>query len=146
MKFIIIYIIGFALACVSYSFYIPKDHNTILAIASPLSTVAAMLFGFIIAAQTFYSGAASNTLIANLKTQKAMFNHILDEIKFTGFSLISSCLSLILSMFLPHKDMFEGFDLKLDVFFLNTGFGFLVSALILFSFSWKKFTLIIKES
>ncbi|RZM76437.1 hypothetical protein C3B51_17890 [Pseudoalteromonas rubra] len=146
MKFIVIYFIGVLFAYLANSVYVPKDHGTILAIASPLATVAAMLFGFIIAAQTFYSGAKSNTLLSNLKTQKVMFNNILDEIKHTGFALIASCISLISSMFLPHKKLLDNFDIKIDVLLLNLGFSFLISALILFALSWRKFTIIIKNS
>ncbi|WP_278381337.1 hypothetical protein [Pseudoalteromonas distincta] len=146
MKFIFIYILGFVFSYISYSIYVPKDHATILAIASPLSTVAAMLFGFIMAAQTFYSGASSNTLISNLKTQESMFKRILDEVKYTGFSLIFSCLGLISSMFLPNIKIFDNYEIKYDVLLLNIGFGFLVSALILFGISWRKFTIIVKLS
>jgi hypothetical protein len=126
------------------STFIPIDHNTILAISSPLATIASMLFGFIIASIIFLSSSAGNELIQGLKDTH-MYRSLMSKLHFTGVGLITSCIFMVLSIFSPFKKINLNYEYTWDFSLLIIGFFALIYSLIEFWFCWKKLSLVIKN-
>lgn len=124
--------------------YIPKDHNAVLAIASPLATVAAMLFGFIIASVTFFSASVDNVLIQAMKDTK-MYSSLMARLHQTGMALISSCIFMVVSIFSPAKKIVDSYHYTWDYTLLIIGFFALVYALIEFWTCWKRVNLVVSK-
>lgn len=123
--------------------YAPKDHGEILAIASPLSTVAGILFGFIIAYITAFVSNSSNELLQNMKKTN-MYSPLLSQLSYTGFGLIISCIFMVISIFTPHKYIFDDHLYTWDYTLLIIGFATLIYSLINFLVSWYKVHTIVK--
>jgi hypothetical protein len=117
--------------------YTPPDHGAVLAIASPLATVAAMLFGFVIASVTFFSASSENTLIVAMKDTN-MYSNLLIRLHRTGVALITSCLFMVIAIFSPSKIIMMPYIYKWDFILLTLGFFFLIYALIEFWTCWKR--------
>ncbi|ELK8588319.1 hypothetical protein OC503_04525 [Vibrio vulnificus] len=124
--------------------YTPKDHIEILAIASPLATIAGILFGVIIASVTFFSSVKDNHLIEQLKSTK-MYDVLLNQLSVTGALLITSCIFMVLSIFSPSKRIFEQYGITYDYALLIIGFFCLILSLLEFQSSWSKIRVVIKN-
>ncbi|EKO3997961.1 hypothetical protein ACJLUZ_001640 [Vibrio cholerae] len=136
-------LVSLAITAVIAGSYTPKDHGEILAIASPLATVAAMLFGFIIASVTFFS-ASENQLMQSFKDTKK-YEPFMAQLHITGLALITSCIFMVLSIFTPNNPIAATYSITWDYSFLVMGFGVLVYALLEFWFCWKRVNLVAKH-
>ncbi|ENM3796169.1 hypothetical protein DLR60_08705 [Vibrio tarriae] len=123
--------------------YSPKDHTEILAIASPLATVAGILFGVVIASVTFFSSVKDNDLIEELKDTK-LYYVLMNQLTITGVFLISSCIFMVISIFTPFKVIHSSFNFTYDYALLIAGFFCLIQSLLLFRSSWSKIRTVIK--
>jgi len=119
--------------------YTPADHNVIIAIASPLTTIAGILFGFVIASSTFMSSNSKNVLIENLKSQK-MFKSLMGQLHRTGMWLILSCIFMVVSILSPSEILYRSFTW--DYSLLMLGFWCLICGLFDFCDSWRKVRLV----
>ncbi|MCD9500365.1 hypothetical protein [Photobacterium carnosum] len=120
--------------------YNSTDHSIVLGIASPLATVAAMLFGFIIASVTFLSSAKDSSLIKAMKDTQ-MHQQLLSQLHHTGIGLISSCIFMVLSIFSPSKPIIKTINFNWDYSLLIIGFFLLLFSMIEFWFCWKRVNL-----
>ncbi|HDM8134785.1 TPA: hypothetical protein P0E15_004351 [Vibrio harveyi] len=120
--------------------YTPENHSEILAIASPLATVAAMLFGFIIASVTMFS-ASQNELIQSMKDTNK-YEPFMSQLHITGLALITSCIFMVLAIFTPNKLISETISMSWDYSFLIFGFLSLTYGLLEFWFCWKRVNLV----
>ncbi|CAK1724046.1 conserved membrane hypothetical protein [Vibrio crassostreae] len=136
-----------ALSClITYSIvnnYTPKDHGEILAIASPLSTVAGILFGFIIAYVTAFASNSHNELIQNMRKTN-MYTPLMSQLSHTGFGLITSCIFMVVSIFSPYKTINQGSSITWDFSLLVLGFTILIYSLFSFWECWRKVHKVIK--
>lgn len=124
--------------------YEPKNHSEILAIASPLSTVAGILFGFIIAYVTAFSSNSQNELIMNMRDTN-MYIPLMTELSHTGFGLITSCIFMVLAIFTPHNLINDSMTYTWDYALLIIGFGILIYSLVCFWNCWTKVHKVIKH-
>ncbi|WP_147822880.1 hypothetical protein [Aeromonas hydrophila] len=124
------------------SHYMPASHGDVVAIAGPLSTVAGILFGFIIASVSFFSTSANNSLITNMKNT-GMYKQLMGQLSHTGLALITSCIFMVIAMFSPFDVKIHNYNL--DYIFLS--FGFLILCYSLFEFwsCWRKVNLVAKN-
>lgn len=122
--------------------YIPTSHGDVIAIAGPLSTVAGILFGFIIASVSFFSTSANNSLIENMKNT-GMYKQLIGQLSNTGLSLITSCIFMVVAIFTPFDVLVFGYSLD----YILLSFGFLLLCYSLFEFwsCWKKVHLVAKN-
>ena len=138
------FIIGLAITYLMASNYHPENHSALLGIASPLATVAAMLFGFVIASVTFLSSIKNNTLITSLKNTQ-MFPQLLSQLQITGTGLISSCIFMVLSIFSPSKSIMKNMGYNWDYSLLIIGFFLLIISMFEFFSCWKRVNMIVKK-
>lgn len=124
--------------------YVPKDHGEILAIASPLSTVAGILFGFIIAYVTAFASNSQNELIQNMRKTN-MYSPLMTQLSHTGFGLITSCIFMVMSIFSPYKKIIPNYDITWDFSLLILGFTILIYSLFSFWGCWRKVHKVIKH-
>lgn len=128
--------------CPVLAFTAEPTHDRIIAIASPLATVAGILFGFVMASITFISSNSKNQLIANMKSTN-LYHPLMENLATTGLALITSCIFMVFSIFMPENDMFSwflktSFKLNWDNFFLLIGFYTLIYGLFEFLSTWRK--------
>lgn len=124
--------------------YVPKDHGEILAIASPLSTVAGILFGFIISYVTAFASNSQNELIQNMRKTN-MYSPLMTQLSHTGFGLITSCIFMVMSIFSPYKKIIPNYDITWDFSLLILGFTILIYSLFSFWGCWRKVHKVIKH-
>lgn len=136
-------LISLVITAIMASNYNPTDHSIVLGIASPLATIAAMLFGFIIASVTFLSSAKDSSLIKAMKNTQ-MHQQLLSQLHHTGVGLISSCIFMVLSIFSPSKPIIKTINFNWDYSFLIVGFFLLFISMIEFWFCWKRVHLVSK--
>jgi mannose/fructose/N-acetylgalactosamine-specific phosphotransferase system component IIC len=136
----VVILIGSLVTFFIVSNYTPKDHSEIIAIASPLATIAGILFGFVFASSTFLSGNSNNELLKNLKKQN-MYVELIEQLHRTGLWLIASCLFMVISILSPYEPLFKTFNW--DYCFLMAGFWCLICGLIDFWYAWRKVRLVI---
>lgn len=117
------------------------DHNQIIAIASPLATIAGILFGFVIASITFISSNKDSVLLEAMRNNN-MYTPLMDGLATTGLSLITSCIFMVFSIFLPDKNIFD-INFTLDYILLLLGFFTLIYGLFEFLASWRKVNMVI---
>ncbi|MEI4985564.1 hypothetical protein [Aeromonas caviae] len=122
--------------------YTPTSHGDIVAIAGPLSTIAGILFGFIIASVSFFSTSANNSLITNMKNT-GMYKQLMGQLSHTGLALITSCIFMVVAMFSPFD--VKIYDYNLDYVFLSLGFLILCYSLFEFWSCWRKVNLVAKN-
>lgn len=122
----------------------PTGHDMILAISSPLATIASMLFGFIIASIIFFSSSADNELIQGMKSTQ-MYSGLISRLHFTGMGLITSCIFMVVAIFSPFKKITPSYEYTWDYIFLVFGFLALIYSLIEFWSCWKKISLVVKH-
>ncbi|WP_454777089.1 hypothetical protein [Klebsiella oxytoca] len=115
----------------------PMAHTDILSTAGVLSTVAGILFGFVLAAISIFSSASSSPdgIISALKQTKILPKIIMNLLT-TGATLILACIFPLIAMFISDKVIVN--TLRVD--FLLTLFGFSILILSVFSFisTWRK--------
>jgi len=124
--------------------YVPKDHGEILAIASPLSTVAGILFGFIIAYITAFASNSQNELIINMRNTN-MYAPLMTQLSHTGFGLITSCIFMVMSIFSPYKKISSDYLYTWDFCLLIIGFTILTYSLFSFWGCWRRVHKVIKH-
>ncbi|MBM4942634.1 hypothetical protein HYO28_04020 [Vibrio parahaemolyticus] len=111
-------------------------HDQIIAIGSPLATVAGILFGFVMASLTFISSNNESVLLKAMKSTN-MYQPLMDGLSTTGLALISSCIFMVFSIFLPSKPVFT-LNMNWDYLMLLLGFFTLIYGLFEFLSSWRK--------
>ncbi|HDM8048126.1 TPA: hypothetical protein P0E07_001198 [Vibrio fluvialis] len=114
-------------------------HDQIIAISSPLATIAGILFGFVIASITFFSSNTNSTLVKSMKATK-MYEKLMGNLATTGLALIIGCIFLSISIFLPSKTLpiYGVLSVNLDYGVLIFGFFFMIYGLFEFFGSWIK--------
>lgn len=117
------------------------DHNQIIAIASPLATIAGILFGFVMASLTFISSNKDNSLLLAMKKTK-MYDSLMDGLLTTGLALIASCIFMVFAIFFPEIQI-AYLAINWDHLALILGFFTLIYGLFEFLDSWKKVNLVI---
>ncbi|MGL5668774.1 MAG: hypothetical protein ACRDD9_21935 [Shewanella sp.] len=137
-------LLGFVITTLVVCNYSPDNHLEILAIASPLATVAGILFGVVIASVTFFSSVKDNHLIEALKATK-MYDVLLRQLGLTGAFLIVSCICMVVSIFSPFKKIIDSHAMTYDYWLLIIGFFFLVVSLLEFRSGWAKIQDVIKN-
>lgn len=124
--------------------YVPKNHGELLAIASPLSTIAGILFGFIIAYVTAFASNSQNELIQNMRATN-MYAPLMTQLSHTGFGLITSCIFMVISIFSPYKVISSNYSMTWDFSLLIIGFTILTYSLFSFWGCWRKVHTVIKH-
>ncbi len=143
-KFVFKFGISIVITYLLSSAFMPTDHSMVLAISSPLATIASMLFGFIIAAIIFFSSAAENELIKGMKDTK-MHGYLMSKLHLTGMGLITSCIFMVISIFSPYKKISLSYEYTWDYLLLVIGFLALIYSLIEFWYCWNKISLVVKN-
>lgn len=128
-------IVSLAITLFTVRNYTPATHADVIAIAGPLSTVAGILFGFVIASTTFISSNTNNILISNMKNTR-MHGRLIDELSRTGAALILSCTCMVISIFMPSEKILS--NMTVDYAFLSVGFFVLCFGLFEFWSCWRK--------
>lgn len=123
------------IAYISSKLFKPMPHADVLAIAGVLSTVAGILFGFVLAAISIFSSAdgKKDGAIKALK-QNNILPTIISRLLATGFTLIIACLLPMVAMFLPSDVLVLG--KPVDYLFVILGFSSLVLSMCTFSRCW----------
>ncbi len=134
-------------AYVKYN-YAPIDHSHIIGIASPVATVAGILFGFVCAAVIFLAGNSTNKFIDNLRGV-GLLDHLMKRMGSLALALIISCTFLVLAVFMPSKN-FSVFDLQItvmniDYLILLLGLFSVMYSLIDFTVCWGRVLGIVKR-
>lgn len=124
--------------------FVPENHNVVLAIASPLATVSAMLFGFIVGSVTFLSSCKDSILIENMK-EVGMYQGLMTRLELTGTGLILSCLFMVISIFLPNTTLINQLDIASDYLVLLMGLSALLFSLIEFWTCWLRISRTLKN-
>ncbi|MDM2775004.1 hypothetical protein [Citrobacter sp. Cpo126] len=138
MVFLLKTIIAAAVAVFGGKHLYQLDHTAIISAAGVLSTVAGVLFGFILASLTLLTSFdSSKGLIGALKKNNVL-QGIIKGLFSTGNTLIAGCLSALISMFAPQVLQFN-----VDYFFLLLSFSYLIISVITFCYNWKNFSSII---
>ena len=113
----------------------PMQHSDVLAIAGVLSTVAGILFGFVLAAISIFSSAdgKKDGAIKALK-QNNILPTIIARLLATGFTLIIACILPMIAMFLAPEVTVLG--KPIDYVFVLLGFSSLIISMMTFSRCW----------
>ncbi|MCD8560034.1 MULTISPECIES: hypothetical protein [Shewanella] len=141
MKQLIVMLLSSVVTGIVVCNYTPQNHSEVLAIASPLATIAGILFGFVIASSSLFTSISKNVLIENLKNHQGMYRELMEQLHRTGMWLISSCIFMVVSIFSPDKELY--FSFKWDHVILMAGFWFMICGLIDFWDSWRKVRLVV---
>ncbi|HGC6369244.1 TPA: hypothetical protein ACIZH5_005180, partial [Klebsiella pneumoniae] len=115
----------------------PMAHTDILSTAGVLSTVAGILFGFVLAAISIFSSASSSPdgIIFALKQTKILPKIILNLLT-TGATLILACVFPLIAMFVSDKIIIH--TLRVDFLLTLFGFSILILSIISFISTWRK--------
>ncbi|MDU2730500.1 MULTISPECIES: hypothetical protein [Pantoea] len=135
---VIINIIISALLTWALSKYIfPMAHTDILSTAGVLSTVAGILFGFVLAAISIFSSASSGPdgIIQALKATKVL-PKIIRNLLATGITLILACISPLISMFITDKLLIN--SIRIDFVLTLFGLSTLLVSIGSFVSTWRK--------
>ncbi|MFJ5503837.1 hypothetical protein ACIPUO_06450 [Pectobacterium carotovorum] len=130
-------LISAILAWILLSKITPMTHADILMIASVISTVSGILFGFVLAAISIFSSASSNRdgIIHALKQNKILPKLIKDLLS-TGVLLIAACVFPLISMFFTQESKIG--SIRCDFIMIILGFSFLLTAITSFGLSWRR--------
>ena len=123
--------------------FTPTTHDQIISISGPIGAFSAMLFGFVIASISIFSGASNNSFIRKMKANN-MLSPLMQDMNNTGIFLILSCIFSIISMFTPFK-IFILVNVSYDYFLLLASLFFIILSMILFFSIWRKIRLIIEH-
>lgn len=118
-------------------FIVPMAHSDILSTAGVLSTVAGILFGFVLAAISIFSSASSSTdgIIFALKKNKIL-PKIIRNLLSTGATLIVACIFPLVAMFINDKVIIH--SIRLDFALTLYGFSILIVSIVSFASTWRK--------
>lgn len=137
IKIIINIIASGVLTYILNKYVSPMAHTDILSTAGVLSTVAGILFGFVLAAISIFSSSSSSPdgIIYALKQTKIL-PKIIKNLLATGATLIIACIFPLIAMFVSEKVTVH--NVRVD--FILTLFGFSILILSIFSFisTWRK--------
>ncbi|CQD39706.1 Uncharacterised protein [Yersinia enterocolitica] len=125
-----------AIAYVSCKTFKPMNHTDVLTIAGVLSTVAGILFGFVLAAISIFSSADGNKdgAIKALKRNNILPT-LITRLLSTGFTLILACVLPMIAMFLsPEVTIFSK---PIDYLFVIFGFSSLILSMFTFTRCWN---------
>ncbi|MGU0161049.1 hypothetical protein ACVXHB_16570 [Escherichia coli] len=102
-----------------------------------LSTVAGILFGFVLAAISIFSSASSSTdgIIFALKQNKIL-PKIIHNLLSTGVTLILACIFPLIAMFINEKITIT--SVRLDFALTLYGFSTLIVSIVSFASTWRK--------
>ncbi|EMX2856150.1 TPA: hypothetical protein ACT24T_004138 [Yersinia enterocolitica] len=137
-KFVIKAVVAAAMTFLGAKYLHQLDHNAIISAAGVLSTVAGILFGFVLASITVLSGFDSGKGLIGALKKNGVLKSIIEGLFSTGATLISACLSALISMFAP-----DTLWVELDYLLLLLSLSFLIISIVTFFFSWKDFSTII---
>ncbi|MCA6204196.1 hypothetical protein MTQ67_22610 [Escherichia coli] len=137
IKVLINIVISGLLAWVLGKYLAPMAHSDILSTAGVLSTVAGILFGFVLAAISIFSSASSSTdgIIFALKQNKIL-PKIIHNLLSTGVTLILACIFPLIAMFINEKITIT--SARLDFALTLYGFSTLIVSIVSFASTWRK--------
>lgn len=137
IKIIINIIASCVLTYILNKYISPMAHTDILSTAGVLSTVAGILFGFVLAAISIFSSASSSPdgIIFALKQTKILPKIILNLLT-TGATLILACVFPLIAMFVSDKIIIH--TLRVDFLLTLFGFSILILSIISFISTWRK--------
>ncbi|ASM01993.1 hypothetical protein BVG88_07390 [Serratia marcescens] len=139
-------IINLVLSCLLTLFlqrYItPMPHSDIMTTAGVLSTVAGILFGFVLAAiSIFSSSSSSKDGIVHALKQNKILSKILENLLATGATLIFACLFSMIAMFITDNVIL--YSTRVDFALTTLGLCTLLISILSFSLTWRKINWII---
>ena len=134
IKVLINIVISGLLAWVLGKYLAPMAHSDILSTAGVLSTVAGILFGFVLAAISIFSSASSSTdgIIFALKQNKIL-PKIIHNLLSTG---VLACIFPLIAMFINEKITIT--SVRLDFALTLYGFSTLIVSIVSFASTWRK--------
>ncbi len=109
-------------------------------IASAVSTIAGILFGFVMASITLFASAKDNTLIRNT-TLTGYLPKLVNKLHFTMGLLLAVCFIFLVVLFIPDTADFAINDktIKLAAVVMIVGVFVMLNAFANFFVSWNKF-------
>ena len=109
-------------------------------IASAVSTIAGILFGFVMASITLFASAKDNTLIKNT-TLTGYLPKLINKLHFTMGLLLAVCFILLVVLFIPDTAdiTINSRDIKLSAVVMIVGVFVMLNAFANFFVSWGKF-------
>jgi len=110
------------------------DHGTIVSAAGVLSTVAGILFGFVLAAVSIFSSANSDDGIIDALKRNKVLPNLINKLLDTGITLILACIFPLIAMFLPNTPEVTSFDFV----FILIGLAYLLISMLTFYLCWRK--------
>lgn len=130
-------IISVVLAWILVKYVTPMQHTDILSTSGVLSTVAGILFGFVLAAISIFSSASSSPdgIIQALKSTKIL-PKLIESLLSTGATLIIACIFPLIAMFI--SDKFTIYAIRLDFALTLFGLSTLLVSIASFVSAWKK--------
>ncbi|CNJ15096.1 MULTISPECIES: hypothetical protein [Yersinia] len=141
-SFMIKLIMTVVLCVIFVKYFKPMQHNDVMTSAGVLSTVAGILFGFVLAAVSIFSSASDrNDGIIHALKKNNILQSIISKLLSTGFTLILACVFPLIAMFLPAESYL--FNVSIDFLFTIIGLSLLVIAIFSFVSCWRKLTWII---
>ncbi|CAI1521027.1 hypothetical protein [Serratia fonticola] len=123
------------IAYASSKIFKPMSHADILMIASVISTVSGILFGFVLAAISIFSSADGGKEGAiNALKRNNILPAIIRRLLSTGVTLIIACLFPMIAMFLAPEVKF--FEKPIDYLFILLGFSSFILSMVTFVRCW----------
>lgn len=137
IKIIINIVISGIVAWLLSKYVTPMPHSDILTTAGVLSTVAGILFGFVLASISIFSSASASTdgLIYALKKNKIL-PQLIKSLLSTGASLVLACVFPLIAMFVNEKVIIS--DIRVDYVLTLFGFSILIVSIASFVSTWRK--------
>lgn len=135
--------LGALIVCyASWPLFESFDAKNIQPIASAVSTISGILFGFVMATITLLASAKENTLVRNT-TLTGYLPRLIDKLHMTMGALLFVCVIFLVILFIPENSTFKtsanGADHKYASVVLSVGVFLLIVAFSLFIQSWLKF-------
>lgn len=130
-------IISVLFAWILIKYVTPMQHTDILSTAGVLSTVAGILFGFVLAAISIFSSASSSPdgIIQALKNTKIL-PKLIESLLSTGATLIIACIFPLIAMFITDQAII--FSIRIDFALTLFGLSTLLVSIASFISAWKK--------
>ena len=137
VKIIINIIMSMGLTWLLSRYVSPMSHTDILSTAGVLSTVAGILFGFVLAAISIFSSASSSPegIIFALKKTKIL-PKLIKNLLSTGATLIVACIFPLIAMFVKESVLIGG--IRIDFILTIFGFSILITSIFSFLATWKQ--------
>lgn len=137
IKIIINIVISGMLGWLLSKYVTPMPHTDILTTAGVLSTVAGILFGFVLASISIFSSASASTdgIIYALKKNNIL-PQLIKSLLATGASLVLACVFPLIAMFVNDKVTIS--DIRIDYALTLFGFSILIISIASFISTWRK--------